>query len=617
MIRVLLSALVAIGALIFLVSSSDAALAERRVALVVGNSQYKNSNAVLGNPRNDARDVSEVLRTLGFEVVLTVDADKREFDRSLQQFARLASDADAALFFFAGHAMQHQGRNYLMPIDAELEDEISLPYQMVSFDAVNFALDRAKGVKIIILDACRNNPVANRFVRAVFGGTRDLASARGLARIDKTQGMVVSYATGANEVAEDGKARNSPYTTALLKRMHEAGLEIEMMFRRVAQDVTTHTNGRQRPETVISLLSEFYLNRLDAETWEKIKDGDEPDPLRAFIARFPSSALALNAKYRLDAIELTERVRAERAKAERELERLEKERLAREHLQGERETAERREAERKIAEAEARLAALAAQKAASAAPVGSSRDEAAWEFLKESSDSVALKRFVEQFPKSALRPEAEKRIAVLAALPPPPKPADISPEEITWSLVKDTKDIDQLRRFIEQFPNSARQKDAEQRIAALTADAAQANKPTPAFDRQEIARSLQLELKRVGCFDGAVDGEFSGATRAALRNFIKFAAIKLPQDELTPDALKAIRDFSKRVCPLVCPSNERAEGDRCIRIVVAKPSAEPKRKATPAPERKVTAKVERQPRAPRAPSAGSKCFAFQGRQFCE
>src|SRR6266852_722531 len=206
MIRVLLSALVAIGALIFLVSSSDAALAERRVALVVGNSQYKNSNAVLGNPRNDARDVSEVLRTLGFEVVLTVDADKREFDRSLQQFARLASDADAALFFFAGHAMQHQGRNYLMPIDAELEDEISLPYQMVSFDAVNFALDRAKGVKIIILDACRNNPVANRFVRAVFGGTRDLASARGLARIDKTQGMVVSYATGANEVAEDGKA---------------------------------------------------------------------------------------------------------------------------------------------------------------------------------------------------------------------------------------------------------------------------------------------------------------------------------------------------------------------------------------------------------------------------
>src|ERR1700686_3046595 len=224
------------AAAVVVIAGSDAAWAERRVALVVGNASYKAAGISLPNPRNDAQDISAVLAILGFEVVTAIDTSKRDMDFALQRFARLATDADSALFFYAGHAMQFQGRNYLMPTDAELEDEISVRYQMIGMEEVRAALDRANGVKIMILDACRNNPLADRLQKLAGGASRSVATTRGLARIDKTQGMVVAYATAADDVAQDGQGRNSPFTAALLKRLQEPGLEIEMMFRRVAYD---------------------------------------------------------------------------------------------------------------------------------------------------------------------------------------------------------------------------------------------------------------------------------------------------------------------------------------------------------------------------------------------
>jgi len=134
--------------------AADAPLqSERRVALVIGNANYKRSGISLSNPRNDAQDIAAVLTAIGFEVVTAIDTSKRDMDFALQRFARLAINADAALFFYAGHAMQFQGRNFLMPIDAELEDEISVRYQMVGLEEVRAALDQANGVKIMILDA--------------------------------------------------------------------------------------------------------------------------------------------------------------------------------------------------------------------------------------------------------------------------------------------------------------------------------------------------------------------------------------------------------------------------------------------------------------------------------
>ena len=251
--RIALVAIVVIG------TSADAS-AGRRVALVVGNSNYEVTNISLVSPRNDAEDISAELKSLGFEVVTAIDATKRDMNFALERFDRLATSADSALFFYAGHAMQFQGDNFLMPTDAASDDEISVRYQWIALDVVGAALDRTNGVKIMILDASRNNPLADGLQTTIVGVWAFVPLRRGLPRIDKSKGMVVAYATTADEVAQNGKGRNSPFTAALLKRLQEPGLEIAVMFRRVASDVNTQTGGRQRAEAYISLLSEYYLN---------------------------------------------------------------------------------------------------------------------------------------------------------------------------------------------------------------------------------------------------------------------------------------------------------------------------------------------------------------------
>ena len=360
MSKPLVSWVAALWGLVAVTLSAGHALADRRVALVIGNSQYKNAGLVLPNPKNDAEDVAAVLRKLGFEVVYATDATKRDFDLAMAKFARTATDADVALFYYAGHALQLQGRNYLMPTDAELEDEISVRYQMEPIEDIRAALDRAAGVKIMILDACRNNPVADRLRRKMTGESRNVDTVRGLARIDRAQGMVVAYATAADNVALDGTGRNSPYTRALLKRLQEPGLEIEMMFRRIAADVNAQTEGRQRPETYVSLLSEYYLNQTDRLLWEQMKDSNDPTAFRDFVTRFPSSPLVASAQARLQDLERAAReVQAANERAEREAARLLQEEEQRrktaalEHDRAEREAAQRRQDEEKRVKAEA------------------------------------------------------------------------------------------------------------------------------------------------------------------------------------------------------------------------------------------------------------------------
>lgn len=303
MIRRHLTGIAFLCGLALLLLSNGVAFAERRVALVVGNSQYKNPSLTLLNPKNDAEDVAAALRALDFEVILTVNASKRDFDTAMTQFARLSTNADASLFYYAGHALQYQGRNYLMPTDGELEDEISLRYQMVSLDDIRAAVERADGVKIVVLDACRNNPVVDNLRRKMLGDSRSIMATRGLARIDKALGMVVAYATAADEVAADGSGRNSPFTTAFLRRLQEPGLEIGTMFRRIAADVNERTGGRQRPETYVSLIGEYYLNQKDLPVWTAIKDSSDTVAFRNFITRFPSSPRVSDAQYRLEMLE--------------------------------------------------------------------------------------------------------------------------------------------------------------------------------------------------------------------------------------------------------------------------------------------------------------------------
>ncbi|MCV9940736.1 caspase family protein [Boseaceae bacterium BT-24-1] len=304
---------------------------ERRVALVIGNSSYRNA-PVLPNTVNDARDMAAALRKVGFEVVDGIDLDKRGMDAALTRFARLAQDADSVMFYFAGHGFQFNGENYLVPVEARIEDEAGVQYETTRLNDVVTALNFAKGVKIMVLDACRNNPFVNQLAKRQ--ATRGFSVGSGLAPVARAQGMVIAYATQANDVAADGAGRNSPFTAALVREIDQPGLEVATMFRRVQKSVYDATAGRQTPELSLSLLGDFYLNlaETDASIWQRIRSSDEPDILRDFIQRYPTSSLSIDARTRLDLIErrsgaANERDRLVREFAEREralLERLER-----------------------------------------------------------------------------------------------------------------------------------------------------------------------------------------------------------------------------------------------------------------------------------------------------
>lgn len=321
--RALGATIVLVAGIVALMLTTSFALADRRVALVLGNSDYKDPALALANPRDDAQDVASALRGLGFEVQLEIDADISTANKALQRFARTAIGADAALFYFAGHAIQFQGQNFLLPVDADIKDEISLPFETVSVENIRALLERSVGVKIMVLDACRNNPVADRLAKFVaaspplsIGGRT-----RGLQRIDKNEGLIVAYAAAPGEVALDGEGRNSPFTKAFLRRLNEPGLEIEMMFRRIASDVSAETGGRQRPETYVSLVGEYYLNQNDRIAWDRIGTTEDPAALRDFIEHFPSSFYAVEARYRLKALERAiadEKERARESETSRE-----------------------------------------------------------------------------------------------------------------------------------------------------------------------------------------------------------------------------------------------------------------------------------------------------------
>jgi len=402
----------ALCGLILIALPMNVAAAERRVALVVGNSAYKNTSLNLNNPKNDAQDVAATLRTLDFEVIVAVDATKRDLDLAMTQFGRAATNADAALFFYAGHAIQYQGRNYLLPVDADLEDEVSLRFQAVSLDDVRAAVERASGVKVMILDACRNNPIVDTLKRKMMGMNRGLDLTRGLARVDRAEGIIVAYATAADEVAADGQGRNSPFSAALIKRLQEPGLEIAKMFRRIAADVFETTHGRQRPEIYVSLIDEYYINQKDRVAWDQIKDKNDPKAFRDFVASYPSSPRVSDAQYRLDMLERLSResqaekerleqdaVKARPAEAQRQAEEAAKQETARQ--QAPKESA-KQEAARQQATKEAARQEAARQEAAK-------QEEAAKEAAKQEAARLAMLERDKTERETAEREAAQRR----------------------------------------------------------------------------------------------------------------------------------------------------------------------------------------------------------------
>src|SRR5262245_8013703 len=323
---------------------SVAARAEKRVALVIGNAAYQHT-ASLPNPANDADDMAVALKKVGFEIIAVKNVDKRSLEKTMADFGRLAQEADAALVYYAGHGIQYQGLNYLMPVDARLEDEYSVNYELTRIDDVLFALSKAHGVRILILDACRNNPLAERLSSR--RANRDFVPTRGLARIEAPRGMVVAFATQSDQIAADGSGRNSPFTGALLKEIEAPGIEIATLFRRVAIDVSRATGGRQLPELSISMAGEFYLNSraTDIQAWVALRGSSDRQQLSDFVTQYPNSPLTSDVHERLAALDRAEKLRLEeaaRAKAERE--KTEREKAEREQMMRARAQRERLEA---------------------------------------------------------------------------------------------------------------------------------------------------------------------------------------------------------------------------------------------------------------------------------
>ena len=305
-------------ALVFLTSAS-VALAAGRVALVVGNSTYSHI-ARLPNPENDAADMAAALRRLGFEVTTAQDADRASLNEALRVFTRESVGANVALVFYAGHGLEMDGVNYLVPVDARLDRDTDVRFETVALDDV-LAATAGASLRMVILDACRNNPLARSMQRTVARRSVSGGSFGDLNEDLLGDETLVAYAAAAGTTAADGRGRNSPYTSALLAYLEEP-LELSALFRRVRGRVLESTDGQQRPHEYGSLLREHYLSRvstpspaavttadgaavrLQQETvfWQSIRASTDPADFEAYLELFTNGTFARLARNRLAAL---------------------------------------------------------------------------------------------------------------------------------------------------------------------------------------------------------------------------------------------------------------------------------------------------------------------------
>jgi len=285
-------------------------LGERRVALVVGNQAYP--AAPLKNSVNDARAVAEMLRDLGFEVALKENLGHKGFIEALRGFGSSMREGGVGLFYYAGHGMQLKGRNFLIPVDAEIQSEDEVPFMSIDANQVLGKMEQARTrLNIVLLDACRNNPFAKSF----------RTTAAGLAQMDAPSGTLIAFATAPGGVAADGDGENSVYTKHLLAHLPQPGVPIEIALKRVREGVTRETDDKQVPWESSSLLGDFFFNQAEAAPsavapaaadglaveiafWNSVKDSKSPADYQAYLQQFPKGRFAVLAKNRLQQMQL-------------------------------------------------------------------------------------------------------------------------------------------------------------------------------------------------------------------------------------------------------------------------------------------------------------------------
>ncbi|WP_429130567.1 caspase family protein [Ensifer sp. 4252] len=317
---------------LFLVLICSQALAERRVALVIGNSAYQHVPK-LPNPDNDAGDMAAKLEALGFEVVVGRDLDLAGVRNTIRDFVGKLDGADLALFYYAGHGLQVNGENYIAPIDAKLLSYIDLEFEAVPMNLILTAMERSTRVNLVFLDACRDNPLAVNLARSM--GTRSSSIGRGLAKVGTGIGSLIAFATQPGNVALDGAGRNSPFTAALLRHLGKPGRDITRELIDVRRDVLEETDGKQVPWDNSSLTGEVVLkpsttpepaasvasgkgdNAAELAYWDTIKGSSDRDLFDAYLQQYPDGAFVSLAKAK---IRIIERAAADEAAAQLEAE---------------------------------------------------------------------------------------------------------------------------------------------------------------------------------------------------------------------------------------------------------------------------------------------------------
>jgi hypothetical protein len=478
------------------------AMAERRVALVIGNSAYKSAPR-LTNPVNDATLVGGMFKTAGFDNVdVRLDLNAADMRRSLREFAGRTRDAEVAVIYYAGHGIELDGTNYLIPTDAALETDGDVLDETVALDRALFAVEPAKQLRLVILDACRDNPFAKTMKRTVAAR----AIGRGLAKVEPTSpNTMIAFAAKAGSTASDGDAKNSPFATALVERLPTPGLDLRKAFGFVRDDVLKTTGYKQEPYVCGSLGGDdlpLVAAKPAVAGPQANPDGEirrdyelalqlgTRDGWTAFLNRFPSGFYADLAKGQLNKI-AAEETRAAAAEKARQAED-EKSRLAAERA-------------KKAEQEKAAAAAKAAEDAKAAAEKVKQ--------IEEAKAAAAEQR----------RKEAEAAAAKAAA--------------------------------------DKQSSENEQKVAAVSPAPVQ-----PSLSPQETAKLVQSELRRVGCLATSADDDWNASSQRSLTLFNKYAGTKFDAKLASFEALDAIKAKPGRVCPLVCDHGFKADGDACVKI---------------------------------------------------
>jgi hypothetical protein len=487
------------------------ALAEMRVALVLGNSAYQNVPP-LSNPVNDAALMAKTLKDAGFDVVDSrQNLSALDTRRVLREFADKATNADVAVIYYAGHGIEIDGSNYLIPVDARLERDNDVYDEAFSLDRVLVSVESAKKLRLVILDACRDNPFALTMKKTL--ATR--AIGRGLAKVEPTNpNTLIAYSAKAGSTAADGNGKNSPFMVALSKHLTTPGLDVRRAFGFVRDDVLKTTNNRQEPYVYGSLggddvpLVPAPAVAAPAAAAPAAVPNPQADIRRdyelalqvgnraaftAFLTQHPDGFYSSLAKLQLDKIVADEAHAAAVEKAKQ----AEQERARLVASGAQKDTQARADADARAAE-QARLDAEKAQQAA--------QQQAA---------------------------EAERNRVAAAANAPVMQPAPAAPAP-----------------------------DNKVNMASLN----------PAPSQTEITKSVQSELRRVGCYSGSADGDWGESSRRSLSQFNRSAGMNLDVKTANADTLDAIKQKPSRVCPLVCEHGFKADGDRCTKIVCAEGS---------------------------------------------